>query len=105
MSSFSAFLKGFLLCFVLIIVFCLTVANPQEVTIALDPFSELPRLTVSKPLYQIIFASFFVGGGVGGALMWFQQKKYRRMLRSMKKGHFSYDVGHSVLPGAPHDSQ
>ncbi len=101
MSSFSAFFKGFLVCFILIIVFCLTVANPQEVTIALDPFSESPRLTVSKPLYQIIFMSFFIGAFLGSALIWFQQRKYRRMLRSMKKGY--YDVERPALPSASHD--
>jgi hypothetical protein len=97
-SSIGAFLKGFFLCCFLIIVFCLFSANRQDVTVGIDPFSDPPRFAFSRPLYQVLFISFFSGMFLGGLLIWFQQKKYRRVLKAMQKDQISYNGGRHIPP-------
>ncbi len=65
-----------------IILIVLSVANRQPVTISLDPFGGAePSLSVSLPLFVIIFAALFLGVVIGGAAAWASQGKWRKRAR------------------------
>lgn len=65
-----------------VILIVLSVANRHPVTISLDPFGGVePSLSVSLPLFVIIFAALFVGVVIGGVAAWLSQAKWRRRAR------------------------
>jgi uncharacterized integral membrane protein len=65
-----------------IILIVLSVANRHSVTISLDPFNGTePALSVTLPLFLIIFGALFIGVIVGGVAAWFTQGKWRKRAR------------------------
>ncbi|HMM63807.1 MAG TPA: DUF1049 domain-containing protein [Mesorhizobium sp.] len=76
--------------FVLIVVFvplaivliALAVANREAVPFTLDPFNPgNPALTVTLPLFVLLFAALAGGMLVGSALTWAKQGRYRKLAR------------------------
>ena len=76
--------------FVLIVVFvplaivliALAVANREAVPFTLDPFNPgNPGLTVTLPLFVLLFAALAGGMLVGSALTWAKQGRYRKLAR------------------------
>ena len=60
----------------------LAVANRGMVTLSADPFTrETPFLTVSLPLFVIIFAAVILGVVMGGAAVWLNQGQNRKRAR------------------------
>ncbi|MEJ8570531.1 LapA family protein [Microbaculum marinum] len=65
-----------------VILIVLSVANRHPVTISLDPFNGTdPAVSVTLPLFLIIFAALLVGVVVGGTAAWLSQGKWRRRAR------------------------
>lgn len=65
-----------------IILIVLSVANRHAVTISLDPFGGAePAVSVSLPLFVVIFGALFIGVVIGGAAAWASQGKWRKRAR------------------------
>ncbi|MBI4275594.1 MAG: DUF1049 domain-containing protein [Rhizobiales bacterium] len=65
-----------------IVIVTFAVANRQTVTVSFDPFSSTqPALSVSVPLFLLIFALTILGVMVGGFAAWLRQAKWRRAAR------------------------
>ena len=79
-------MRRFLFLFVVlplsIVVIVLSVANRALVTFSLDPFSAVPALSVTAPLFVFLFATLALGVLVGGIAAWIGQGKWRRMART-----------------------
>ncbi|WP_315925156.1 DUF1049 domain-containing protein [Mesorhizobium sp. SP-1A] len=76
--------------FVLIVVFvplavilvALAVANRELVAFTFDPFNPgNPALTVTLPLFVMLFLVLAIGIIIGGAVTWFRQGRYRKLAR------------------------
>lgn len=66
---------------ILLIVLC--VANRQSVTLALNPFQPQDSvLSVSAPLFVLLFLSVIFGMGVGSMVTWWNQGRYRKQARA-----------------------
>jgi hypothetical protein len=77
-----AFLKALLLLPVAIVVVLLAVANRAPVVFSLDPFARgTPELSITAPLFALMFAALFVGAVVGGLGAWAAAGKHRRARR------------------------
>src|ERR1700712_3021951 len=77
-----SFLKGIILLPVAIIVVLLAVANRHPVLVSLDPFSsEAPEISLTVPLFAIIFAAVILGVVIGGIGAWLAQSENRRERR------------------------
>jgi uncharacterized integral membrane protein len=69
-----------------VVLIVLSVANRHPVTISLDPFGGTEAsLTVSMPLFLVIFGALFVGVVVGGVAAWLSQGKWRRTARRSRE--------------------
>ncbi|MCB1489420.1 MAG: LapA family protein [Bauldia sp.] len=80
-------MRRFLIYFVLIplalIGIALAVANRHAVVLSFDPFNAAsPALSVSVPLFVLLFATLAIGVIIGGAAAWFRQGRWRRQARS-----------------------
>lgn len=65
---------------ILLIVLC--VANRESVTLALNPFQPQDSvLSVSAPLFVLLFVSVIFGMAVGSAVTWLSQGRYRKQAR------------------------
>jgi uncharacterized integral membrane protein len=65
-----------------ILLIALSVANRAPVAFSLDPFSSgAPALSVTLPLFVLIFAAFILGLLIGGVATWLGQRKYRKAAR------------------------
>ena len=68
-----------------IAVVVLAVSNRQPVTLALDPFApESPALSVTLPLFVLLFAALFCGIVLGGIGAWLKQSRWRREARERR---------------------
>ncbi len=68
------------------IVLVLAVINRHPVTLSLDPFSpEAPALSITLPLFMLLFAAVAIGVVLGGCLTWLGQGKWRRQARDQRK--------------------
>lgn len=68
-----------------IIVVALAVANRQAVSLAMPPYiNDEPFLSVSLPLFAVIFASILVGMVIGSCATWFKQGRFRKAARDGK---------------------
>lgn len=76
------FLKGLVLLPVAVVVILLAVANRAPVTLSFDPFSEVPVISLTVPLYAVLFAAVAFGVVVGGIFTWLGQGRARRTARS-----------------------
>lgn len=66
---------------ILLIVLC--VANRQSVTLALNPFQPQDSvLSVSAPLFAVLFLSVIFGMAVGSMVTWWNQGRYRKQART-----------------------
>lgn len=78
-----AFLKGLVILPVAVVVVLLAIANRHPVVLSLDPFSKgAPELSVSVPLFALMFAAVILGVLVGGFGSWLAAGKHRRARRS-----------------------
>ncbi|MEP9355008.1 lipopolysaccharide assembly protein LapA domain-containing protein [Xanthobacter sp. KR7-65] len=83
MSRFISILIGLPLSILLV---ALAVANRKSVTLSLDPFSpEAPALSVTLPLFALVFAAVIVGVIAGGLVTWARQGRYRREARAARR--------------------
>lgn len=79
-------LKNLVLLPIAIVLIALAVANRHEVTLSLDPFSRAdPALTVTAPLFWILFAAVAFGVFIGGVASWAAQGKWRREARVKRR--------------------
>lgn len=66
-----------------VVLILLSVANRQDVTLALNPFNTADTvLSVSAPFFVFLFLAVIVGLVLGAAITWFAQGKYRRRARN-----------------------
>lgn len=83
MSRFLSVLVGLPLS---ILAVALAVANRKPVTLSLDPFSpDAPALSVTLPLFIVIFGAVIVGVLAGGIVTWARQGRYRREARAARR--------------------
>jgi len=80
-------MRRFVLLFVLlplaIVIVVLSVANRGAVTFSLDPFdSTAPALSLTAPLFVILFTTLALGVFIGGIAAWLRQGKWRRLARA-----------------------
>lgn len=71
---------------VAIVLIVLSVANRQDVTLALNPFDPADRvLSVSGPFFMFLFIAVMAGMVLGSAATWIRQGKYRAKARSKSR--------------------
>ncbi len=71
---------------VAIVLIALSVANREAVQFSLDPFSaDNPALTVTLPLFVLLFAALLIGLVVGGLATWLGQHRYRKAARASSR--------------------
>ncbi len=69
-----------------IILIVLSVANRQDVTLALNPFEPQDQLlSFSAPFFVFLFAALIVGLIAGSMATWFAQGKHRKKARAGKR--------------------
>ena len=60
----------------------LAVANRSPVTLSVDPFArEASALSVSVPLFAVVFLAMIIGVVIGGTAVWWKQGRYRKRCR------------------------
>lgn len=65
-----------------IILIALAVANRAATSFTLDPFNPgNPGLTITLPLFVLLFAALVLGLLIGGIATWFRQGRYRKLAR------------------------
>lgn len=75
----KTFFRILLLLPVAVVVLALALANRQSVSVSFDPLAtQAPGLTVSAPMFLVLFASLMLGIFVGGVASWLSQGKLRR---------------------------
>ena len=80
----AAFLKWILLAPVAIIVILLAIANRHDATVVFDPFAgqvAASSISVTLPLFIVLFAATMFGVLLGGCAVWFNQGRHRRMAK------------------------
>lgn len=71
-----------------LVIILLSVANRAPVTLSFDPFfSALPLYALSAPLFVVILGAVVFGILLGGIIVWWSQRYYRRALR-----HQTYEL-------------
>ena len=69
-----------------ILIIAFAVANRQEVTVSLDPFSaEHPAAAVTLPLFALVIVLLIAGVVIGGVATWLRQIGWRRLVRHMER--------------------
>jgi hypothetical protein len=77
------FVNLFLLLPLALVIVTLSVANRGAVTFSLDPFgTPLPALSITAPLFILLFIALALGIVIGGVAAWVRQGKWRRLARS-----------------------
>lgn len=77
------FIKLIILVPVAVALVVLSVANRHVVTLALNPFRPDDQvLSVSVPLFILVFATLIIGVLLGSFVTWFTQARYRKQARS-----------------------
>ena len=78
-------LKVLLLIIIGVPVVALALANKQSVQLSADPFGDANKaLSLSLPLFLVMFAALVLGMVIGGLLTWIGQSKHRRAARKAK---------------------
>jgi len=68
-----------------IIVVALAVANRQAVSLSMPPYiNDEPFLSITLPLFAVVFASILVGMVIGSCATWFKQGRFRKAARQGK---------------------
>lgn len=66
----------------------LAVANRKLVSVSLDPFSpDVPALSVTAPLFAVIFAALIIGVVLGSFVTWMRQGRFRREAKIARREH------------------
>lgn len=79
------FVFYFLLVPLAIVLIVIAVANRHVVTLSFDPFDTVsPALSVSVPLFVLLFGVLAIGVLVGGFAAWVRQGRWRRLARTEK---------------------
>jgi hypothetical protein len=77
------FVSLFVLLPLAVAIVVISVANRGPATFSLDPFAAAsPALSVTLPLFVLLFATLVIGILVGGIATWFGQGKWRRAARA-----------------------
>jgi uncharacterized integral membrane protein len=80
------FFKALILFPVAIVVVLLAVANRGPVTLSFDPFSRgAPEVSVTVPLFALLFLAVMAGMVIGGVASWLAQSKHRRARRIYRR--------------------
>lgn len=80
------FLRLLILAPVALVAILLALANRGPVTLSLDPFvREAPALTVTLPVFVILFGAVMLGVVLGGVGTWLAQGRYRRSARHLRR--------------------
>lgn len=67
---------------VALIAIVLAVANRTPVTLSLDPLArEASPLSISVPLFAVVFLAMILGVVIGGTAVWWKQGRYRKRCR------------------------
>ncbi|MCC6737261.1 MAG: LapA family protein [Bauldia sp.] len=75
-------LKFLLLLPIVVIAVALSIANRHDVLFSLDPFAEAePALSVTVPLYWLLFGAVALGVVFGGVAAWIRQGRWRKAYR------------------------
>jgi uncharacterized integral membrane protein len=95
---------------VAVVVLLFALANREIVTLSLDPFNRSqPAMSITAPLFLVLFAVSMVGVLVGGVATWFNQRKHRRAARQARAEVERYrgevERLRSQLAGAQRESQ
>lgn len=65
-----------------VVVVVLSVANRHAVVLSLDPFAAgAPALSVTAPLFVVLFIALALGVVLGGIATWLRQGRWRRRAR------------------------
>jgi uncharacterized integral membrane protein len=98
-----------------VVIIALAVANRQNVTVSLDPFSaDHPAASVTLPLFGLIIVLLIVGVLIGGIAAWLGQGRWRRTARRLEREAsalrtevegFKRGVGMAVGAGPPQRAQ
>lgn len=76
------FIKLLILVPVAVALVVLSVANRHSVTLALNPFRPDDQvLSISLPLFVLVFAALIVGVLIGSLVTWIAQGRYRKRAR------------------------
>lgn len=82
----KTFLKLVILGPIAVAVVALAVVNNASVTLVLDPFNAAaPRLSLTAPLYAMLFAALALGVLAGGIGAWLGQGSVRRAARDSRR--------------------
>lgn len=105
------FLKALILLPIAILVVLLAVANRSPVTFFLDPTRSASDLSVTLPLYALLFMAVVIGVVIGGVAAWLAQRKHRlgrrrqqreaerlRIEAERLRAHAAANVGLPALP-------
>lgn len=89
-----------------IVLIALAVANRGLVAFTIDPFNPgNPGLTLSLPLFVLLFAALVLGIIIGSVVTWWRQGRYRKAARRNKpiqsSGQSDYNTAASRQPGLP----
>jgi uncharacterized integral membrane protein len=69
-----------------IIIIAFAVANRQDVTVSLDPFSaERPAASLTVPLFMLVIGLLIVGVVIGGVAAWLNHGRWRRAARHFER--------------------
>jgi uncharacterized integral membrane protein len=80
------FLKAIVLVPVAIVVVLFAVANRGPLTLSLDPLArEAPAITLTLPVFVVIFAALMTGVLIGGMATWLRQGRYRKAARENRR--------------------
>jgi hypothetical protein len=77
------FVSLFVLLPLAVVIIFISVANRGPAVFSIDPFgSASPALSITVPLFVLLFAALALGIIVGGIATWFGQGKWRRAARA-----------------------
>jgi len=81
----KTFLKWLVLAPLLVVVLVFAVVNRGVVTVSFDPFGGASSgLSMSAPLFVVLFVTAIIGVIVGGVAAWFEQGRHRRAARELR---------------------
>ena len=84
-KAMKTFFKWLLLAPLALLILVFAVANRQSVNVVLDPAGLMSEgMTVSAPLFVILFLALALGVVLGGAGSWIVQGKHRRAAREAR---------------------
>ena len=71
---------------VAVLLIAFAIANRRPVAVSFDPLSvEQPWLTLSMPLWSLLYIGILLGLIAGGVAAWLKQGKWRRIAREARR--------------------